>query len=73
MKLLSKEKENIVTRTYEVELDNGRKVTLIDYHKETGKIIDTILRDAEGNTIEDPIILEEVIEFLNWAPEIEKD
>ena len=64
MKLVSKTVEAIVTETFVLENELGEKVTVIDYLDDRGKVIDTIVRDENGNDINDPILYENVISFL---------
>ena len=55
MKLVSKTVEAIVTETFVLENELGEKVTVIDYLDDRGKAIDTIVRDKNGNDIDDPM------------------
>lgn len=69
MKLVSKTVEAIVTETFVLENELGEKVTVIDYLDDRGKVIDTIVRDKNGNDIDDPILYENVISFLESIEE----
>ena len=69
MKLVSKTVEAIVTETFVLENELGEKVTVIDYLDDRGKVIDTIVRDENGNDIDDPILYENVISFLESIEE----
>jgi hypothetical protein len=69
MKLVSKTVEAIVTETFVLENELGEKVTVIDYLDDRGKAIDTIVRDKNGNDIDDPILYENVISFLESIEE----
>lgn len=69
MKLVSKTVEAIVTETFVLENELGEKVTVIDYLDDRGKAIDTIVRDENGNNIDDPILYENVISFLESIEE----
>lgn len=69
MKLVSKTVEAIVTETFVLESESGEKVTVIDYLDDRGKAIDTIVRDENGNNIDDPILYENVISFLESIEE----
>ena len=63
MKLISQQKEAVITETSIIELDSKLKVTVIDYFNEKGKIIDTVIRDENGFDIDDPILFENIEEF----------
>jgi hypothetical protein len=76
MKLLNTTEQSIkkVTHTFS---HNDTEYTLVDYYEggqhvdgyfEGGKLIDTILRDKGGTTIEDAALLEEFITFLDNDP-----
>jgi hypothetical protein len=69
MKLVSKTVEAIITETFVLENGLGEKVTVIDYLDDRGKAIDTIVRDKNGNDIDDPILYENVISFLESIEE----
>ena len=69
MKVVSKIVEAIVTETFVLENELGEKVTVIDYLDDRGKVIDTIVRDENGNDIDDPILYENVISFLESIEE----
>lgn len=64
MKLINKVVETVITETFTIELKTGKKIIAIDYLDERGKVIDSVIRDEHGNNIDDPIIYEEVISFL---------
>jgi uncharacterized protein (DUF2141 family) len=64
MKLISQQKEAVITETSIIELDSKLKVIVIDYFNEKGKIIDTIIRDENGFELDDPILYENINEFL---------
>jgi hypothetical protein len=69
MKLTNTTTQTIRTTTYEIEHPEYGKLTLIDYCDENGKMIDTVLRNAEGedcsNWAEGVGLLDEVIEFID--------
>ena len=64
MELLKKEEVNVIENTY--TLQDG---TSVFYYKEfinsKGKVVDSFLRDKDGFEIDDPILLEEVEEFVD--------
>jgi len=64
MKLISQQKEAVITETSIIELDSKQKVIVIDYFNEKGKIIDTVIRDEDGFELDNPILFENIIEFL---------
>lgn len=64
MKLITKTTEYVHTETSVIETESGN-FTLIDYYNQKGKIIDSCLRDELGNNCEDPILFEEITEFLD--------
>ena len=69
MKLVSKTVEAIVTETFVLESQSGEQVTVIDYLDDRGRAIDTIVRDENGNNIDDPILYENIISFLESIEE----
>ena len=64
MELLKKEEVSVIENTY--TLQDG---TSVFYYKELinskGKVVDSFLRDKDGFEIDDPILLEEVEEFVD--------
>ena len=64
MKLVSTHVETITTERYQIQLTAGNIVTVTDYLDERGKVIDTVFRDEDGFDIDDPALLEYVIEFI---------
>jgi hypothetical protein len=64
MKLISQQKEAVITETSIIELDSKQKVIVIDYFNEKGKIIDTVIRDEDGFELDNPILFENITEFL---------
>ena len=70
MKLISKTSSIVITETYEIELTAGNRVIVIDYLDDSGKVIDTVFRDEDGNDLsDDPGLFEAVMEFLEEYPE----
>ena len=70
MKLISKTSSIVITETYEIELTTGSRVIVIDYLNDSGKVIDTVFRDEDGNDLSDcPGLFEAVMEFLEEHPE----
>jgi hypothetical protein len=65
MKLLSKIREVITTETSIVELESTEKVTVVDYLNEKNKVIDTVIKDENGNQIHNPSMIEEITLFLD--------
>jgi len=65
MKLISKTSSAVITETFEIELTAGNTVFVIDYLDESGKVIDTVFRDEDGNDLsDDPGLYDAIIEFL---------
>ena len=68
MELLKKEEVNVIENTYTLQDE-----TSIFYYKEflnsKGKVVDSFLRDKDGFEIDDPILLEEVEEFIDGLEE----
>ena len=64
MELLRKEEVNVIENTYTLQDE-----TSVFYYKEfinsKGKVVDSFLRDKDGFEIDDPILLEEVEEFVD--------
>lgn len=63
MQLLNTESVNVRRVSYTV-LHNQKKYILTDFF-EGANIVDTIIRDKDGNTVEEPGILEEITNFLD--------
>jgi hypothetical protein len=68
MELLKKEEVNVIENTYTIQDE-----TSVFYYKEflnsKGKVVDSFLRDKDGFEIDDPILLEEVGEFIDGLEE----
>jgi hypothetical protein len=68
MELLKKEEVNVIENTYTLQDE-----TSVFYYKEflnsKGKVVDSFLRDKDGFEIDDPILLEEVEEFIDGLEE----
>jgi hypothetical protein len=68
MELLKKEEVNVIENTYTIQDE-----TSVFYYKEfinsKGKVVDSFLRDKDGFEIDDPILLEEVEEFIDGLEE----
>ena len=64
MELLKKEEVSVIENTYTLQDE-----TSVFYYKELinskGKVVDSFLRDKDGFEIDDPILLEEVEEFVD--------
>jgi hypothetical protein len=65
MELLNRTEQDIKKVSYTVK-HNNKEYILIDFF-EGGKVIDTILRDKDGNNVEEPGIFEEMTNFLDEA------
>jgi hypothetical protein len=65
MKVLTKRLEKVVTETYMVEDEIGRKYTYKDYLDNKGKCIDCELRDSDGNSVDNPALLERVQDTID--------
>ena len=63
MELLDQTEQHIKKVSYNIK-HNNKEYTLIDFF-EGRELIDTILRDKDGNTIEDAALLEEFTTFLD--------
>lgn len=61
MRVIKKTKEAVITETFEIELTAGNKVYVIDYLNESGKVIDTVFRDEDGNDLSDDAALYEAV------------
>jgi len=51
MQILNKTTEKVVTVTYEITTDYHGDVIYIDYYDKDGYVIDSILRDSDGNDL----------------------
>ena len=63
MELLDQTEQHIKKVSYTIK-HNNKEYILIDFF-DGGEMIDTILRDKDGNTIEDAALLEEFTTFLD--------
>lgn len=76
MKLISKTTSAVITETFEIELTAGNTVYVIDYLNESGKVIDTVFRDEDGNDLsDDPGLYDAILEFLEmqlWITFLQK-
>jgi len=61
MKLIEKTRVAVITETYEIELTAGNRVFVTDHINESGKVIDTIFRDENGNDLSDDAALFEAV------------
>ena len=66
MKINNVTKEKLVTVNYEVERE-GETYLYTDYYLEDGRIVDSILRTADGYAVEVPDLLEEIQEFIGQS------
>jgi hypothetical protein len=71
MKIKNIEDEIIKTRTYTIEHSCEGTLTYIDYYNEKGKVIDSILRNEDGFDINDPVLFEDVQEFIDTEGDVE--
>jgi len=69
MRLISKYTEDVTIDNYTIQLEDGRIVLVKEYVNDKGKVIDTDLRDEDGNPINiddgGALILEQVQKFLD--------
>jgi hypothetical protein len=68
MELLKKEEVNVIENTYTLQDETSvfyYKVLIDSY----GSVVDAFLRDKDGFEIDDPILLEEVEEFIDGLEE----
>ena len=68
MELLKKEEVNVIENTYTIQDETSvfyYKVLIDSY----GSVVDAFLRDKDGFEIDDPILLEEVEEFIDGLEE----
>ena len=49
MQVTNKTTEKVITVTYEIATDHHGDVIYTDYYNESGRIVDSILRDSDGN------------------------
>jgi hypothetical protein len=64
MKIESHTSATVTTETYQLITERG-PVTYIEYLNDKGKVIDSNLRDENGEEIADPTFLEEIQEFID--------
>jgi hypothetical protein len=64
LSVLNKEEVNVIENTYTLQGKNS-----VFYYKEfinsKGKVVDSFLRDKDGFEIDDPILIEEIEEFID--------
>ena len=63
MELLNQTEQHIKKVSYTVK-HNDKEYILIDFF-EGADMVDTIIRDKDGNTVEDAILMEEITTFLD--------
>ena len=64
MNIISQESNSVTETTYFLE-DNGKKLVYKEWLNQKGKVIDEVLRDQNGNDIDDPALLERVQEAVD--------
>ena len=64
MNIISQESNTVTETTYFLE-DNGKKLVYKEWLNQKGKVIDEVLRDQNGNDIDDPALLERVQEAVD--------
>ena len=64
MQITNKTTEKITTVTYEVTTDYHGDVIYIDYYDENGRVVDSILRDSDGNDMFEPSLMEDIQDLL---------
>lgn len=64
MNITSQESNTVTETTYFLE-DNGKKLVYKEWLNQKGKVIDEVLRDQNGNDIDDPALLERVQEAVD--------
>ncbi len=66
MKLVEQTEEIVMQKIYRIE-HNDQIYRVVDYY-ENKKIIDTEIFDGDHNLVDDPIVHEELIEFVETLP-----
>jgi len=64
MELLNKTESTVTEVTYTLQ-DDLSAFYYKEWLNDSGKVIDSILRDKDGYEIDDPILLEEVQQFID--------
>lgn len=73
MKVNRRIKDDVVRDVYEIGHEEYGILTYIEYVNESGRVIDEELRDHEGHSIEDPVLLEEIHEAVDAFVEAQDD
>ena len=71
MKIVATTTEKQTIKTYKLSLGD-RLITYIEFINDKGKVIDCNLRDVDGEAIYEPMLLEQVEEFINSLNEDER-
>lgn len=65
MKITSQTEETLVRKTTTIDREDGSGVVVLDYVNDSGKIVDSVYRDAAtGNEIDDPTVIDEIDDFM---------
>ena len=64
LNLLSKEESTVTEVTYTFQDETGA-FFYKEWLNDSGKVIDSLMRDKDGYQIDDPVLLEQVQEFLD--------
>lgn len=62
-KIISESSDTVIRHKHEVLIDN-KKYFYIAYVDEENYAVDCIIRDKDGNNVDDPIILEQIEELI---------
>jgi hypothetical protein len=65
MELLQKTTQIVKMIESRVQLNDGTVAVVKDYFDESDKIIDTEVRTKHGHEIDDPALVDEILEFLD--------
>ena len=65
MKLESHSTATVTTETYQILTESHGLVVYIVYLNDQRKIVDEMLRDDEGNTLDDPALFDDIQDFVD--------
>lgn len=68
LKLSSRTQESVIRTVYNIDW-NSTTYYLSDFASEGGSVVDTYVRDIYGNLIEDPEIVQTLINFIDNSEE----
>ena len=69
MFLLKHDVFKVSEETYEIKLDNGKVIQYKEWSDDSGKIIDTAIKDKKGKEIDDVTLLQKIWNLVDKKQE----